>query len=163
MNLAGLALVSLAFAIVCDNATAQALNVRFQFSGSVDCDQPRKASNVPVSGRGTGVIYPDRRASLDLTTPNSSRIRLEATLGGRPVPAPGGTAQLRVATSNRLRMTWSLPNNDFIVDITAAKTACTLRIETRLKPGARQYSLLSNGQFYFCGKPRIDQTSCTMR
>ena len=163
MNLRSLALGMLIAAVFSGGAAAQALNVSFQFSGAVDCDQPRKVSNVPVSGRGTGVIHPDRRATLELITPNASRIRLEATLGGRPVTAPGGTAELRVATSNRLRMTWSLPNNDFIIDIAAAKNACTLRIETRLKPGSRQYSLLSNGQFHFCGKPRITQTTCTLR
>jgi hypothetical protein len=167
MNLKCIALATLAVMSFSDGATAQSgqVNLQYQFAGTIDCDQPRRISNFPISGRGSGVLFADRRASLDLTITGSSsnRIRFAPTLGGQPISAPGGTAQLRVASGNRLRMTWVLPNNEFIVDVAAAKSTCTLKIETRLRGGGRQYSLFDGGQFYFCSKPRITQTSCSIR
>jgi hypothetical protein len=60
-------------------------------------------------------------------------------------------------------MIWSLPNNEFTVDITASKTGCKAAINTRLRGGSRQYSLFDGGRFLFCGKPRITQTTCNIR
>ena len=167
MNSRCVALGILACVSFSEGAVGQSgqVNLQYEFAGAVDCDQPRRVSNFPITGRGSGVLFADRRASLDLTITGSSsnRIRFDATLGGQPIGAPGGTAQLRVASGNRLRMTWTLPNNEFIVEVAAAKSTCTLKIETRLRGGARQYSLFDGGQFYFCSKPRITQTSCNIR
>jgi hypothetical protein len=166
MNLKCIVLGMLAAMSLSELAIAQAqVNLQYQFAGTVDCDQPKQLRGFPISGRGSGVLFADRRASLDLTiaAASTNSIRFDATLGGQPIAAPGGTAQLRVAGGNRLRMTWSLPNNEFLIDLAAAKSTCTLKIETRLKGGARQYSLFDGGQFYFCSKPRITQTTCSLR
>jgi hypothetical protein len=113
------------FCFIFDSAFAQSdtLHLRFGFDGTVDCDQPQKVTGFPIHGTGTGVIYTDRRASLDLSVRGSTtnRIHFDATLGGAPTPAPGGTAQLRVASANSLRMVWDLPNSDFVVNLTATK------------------------------------------
>jgi hypothetical protein len=152
------------FCFIFDSAFAQSdtLHLRFGFDGTVDCDQPQKVTGFPIHGTGTGVIYTDRRASLDLSVRGSTtnRIHFDATLGGAPTPAPGGTAQLRVASANSLRMVWDLPNSDFVVNLTATKASCSVRIDTHLKRGSRQYTLFDGGKFFFCSKPRIIQTSC---
>jgi hypothetical protein len=164
---AAFVLTGLAVALSGPAAFAQAdgLRISFDFTGRVDCDQPLKVNNFPFSGRGSGVLYGNRKASLDMsiTGTSTNTMRFDASLGGRPTEAPGGTAQLRVAGSNRLRMIWSLPNNEFTVDITASKAGCKAAINTRLKGGSRQYSLFDGGRFLFCAKPRITQTSCNIR
>jgi hypothetical protein len=156
--------IAVLFCFVSDPVFAQStgLHLRFSFDGAVDCDQPHKVKNFPIRGEGTGVMYADRRASLDLSVQGSTtnRIHFDATLGGAPTSVPGGSAQLRVASANTLRMVWDLPNSDFVVNLTAAKTSCSVKIDTRLKRGSRQYTLFDGGQFFFCSKPRITRTSC---
>jgi hypothetical protein len=155
------------FSFIPAPASAQGggLHVRFGFDGTVDCDQPQKVKDFPIHGAGTGVMYPDRRASLDLSVRASTtnRIHFDATLGGAPTSAPGGTAQLRVASASTLRMVWDLPNSNFVVNLTATKASCSVRIDTQLKRGSRQYTLFDGGRFFFCSKPQIVQTSCQVK
>lgn len=156
-----------AFSVLSAGAYAQAdgVNIEFTFQGQVDCDQPVKVNNFGFSGRGAGILYANQRASLDVTFSalSTNQIRFDAALGGAPTSAPGGTAQLRVLGKNKLRMIWSLPNNDQSVDITVSGRSCTASINNTLKRGSRQYSLFDGGMFIFCAKPRITQTTCNIR
>lgn len=146
-------------------AQSDGVRIQFDFQGRVDCDQPIKINNFPFSGRGSGVIFGNRKASLDVTISGATtnQMRFDANLGGAPMSAPGGTAQLRVLGSNRLRMIWSLPNNDLSVDVAVSGRTCTTTIDNRLKRGSRQFSLFDGGTFLFCSKPRIERTSCNIR
>lgn len=146
-------------------AQGNGVQIEFTFQGQIDCEQPLKVNNFPFSGRGSGTLYANKRAALDLSFSGSStsNIRFDAALGGAPMSAPGGTAQLRVLGNNRLRMIWSLPNNDQSVDIAVSGSSCTASVDNRLKRGARQYSVFDGGVFYFCAKPRITQTTCNIR
>jgi hypothetical protein len=149
------------------SASAQqtGLTASISYSGTVDCDQPRRIRNFPISGQGTATIFQDRRASMDLTIKGttSNRLRFDATLGGRPASAPGGMATLRVVSSNQLRMTWDLPNNLLIVDLRVSPGACTMTVDNKLKGGALKYSMFDGGAFYFCDRPKITNHTCTMR
>lgn len=139
-----------------------ALRVRLSFAGTIDCDQPRQVRGLRISGEGTATLFPDRRASLDMSIRalNTNRLRFDATLGGQPVAAPGGTASLRVMSANQLRMSWDLPNNSLIVNLRAVPGSCTLSIEHRLRGGALKYSMFDGGAFYFCSRPNITTRTC---
>ena len=89
-------------------------------------------------------------------------VDVNGVIGGMKFLNNGTVVDLTIQ-SNRLRMIWSLPNNEFTVDITASKAGCKAAINTRLKGGSRQYSLFDGGRFLFCAKPRITQTSCNIR
>lgn len=155
----------LTFSGTAARAQSDGVKIEFTFQGAVDCEQPIKVNNFGFSGRGSGILYANRRAALDVTFSgvSTNTIRFDASLGGAPTSAPGGTAQLRVLGPNKLRMIWSLPNNDQSVDIAVSGRSCTASINNTLKRGSRQYSLFDGGIFIFCAKPRITQTTCNIR
>jgi hypothetical protein len=76
-------------------AMAQTAVAKFhiRFSGTVDCQQPIQAQNIPISGDGTGAINTDGSAFADVTETAfifSSTIHFDGRLGARPTAAPGG-------------------------------------------------------------------------
>lgn len=146
-------------------SSSDRVRVRFSFEGQVDCERPRKVRNFRYSGAGTATLLPNRKASLDMTiaAAGTSELHFDASLGGAPVAAPGGTAQLRVAGDNRLRVTWSQPNHDLTADLVATGNSCTLTIDNRLKAGAKEYAISGGGQIVYCAKPRILRTTCSIR
>ena len=147
------------------SSSSDRLRIRFSFEGQIDCERPRKLRNFRYSGGGNATILPNRKASLDMTIAggSTSDLHFDASLGGAPVAVPGGSAQLRVAGNNRLRVTWSLPNHDLTAELVATGTSCTLAIDNRLKRGEKEYSILSGGQIVYCAKPRITRTTCNIR
>jgi hypothetical protein len=146
-------------------AQESVLRTSFSFDGVVDCSRPLAVKNFGLHGEGTAVLYSDRRATLDYTQRglSSTQVRFDAKLGGAPSPAPGGTASLRVISRSQLRGVWSLPNNDLILTISVARNSCTARLDTRLKGGAREYSLYDSGMLVYCSRPRIGPVSCQAR
>jgi len=95
-------------------AMAQTAVAKFhiRFSGTVDCQQPIQAQNIPISGDGTGAINTDGSAFADVTETAfifSSTIHFDGRLGARPTAAPGGSAQVRVTGRNGLKLIWNLP------------------------------------------------------
>jgi hypothetical protein len=145
---------------------AQSVNFRIGFKGHVDCDQPFQVRNVPISADGTGVLNPDGSASASLTQTAfvlSTTIQFEGRLGAPPRSAPGGTSQVRVAGKNALRLIWSLPNNQMIVDIAVRGQSCSASLNIQLKPGKTQYTLFDGSVHHYCGRPRVEQTSCEVR
>ncbi len=146
---------------------AQTSSVNFQigFSGQVDCDQPVQMKNIPISGEGNGVLNTDGSASADLTQTAfilSTRVRFEGRLGAA-TPAPGGTAQIRVAGKQRLLLIWNLPNNQLIVNVAVKGQSCSASFEAKLKPGKSQYTLYDGSNYHYCGRPRVAQASCQVR
>lgn len=146
-------------------SSSDRLRIRFSFEGQIDCERPRKLRNFRYSGAGNATILPNRKASLDMTIAGAgtSDLHFDASLGGAPVAAPGGTAQLRVAGNNRLRVIWSQPNHDLTADLVATGSSCTLAIDNRLKGGAKEYAISGGGQIVYCSKPRILRTTCSIR
>jgi hypothetical protein len=143
-------------------ARAASVNFQIAFSGHVDCHRPFQISNVPISGSGTGSLNSDGTATADLTETAfilSSRIHFEGRLG-RSTPAPGGTAQVRVAGQHRLLLIWNLPNNQFIVDISVNGQSCTARFETQLRPGKTEYTFFDGTIYHYCGRPTTESASC---
>lgn len=144
---------------------AQGVHLQFGFSAGVDCDQPLQFRNLIITGDGTGVLNTDRSASADLNIKEfifTNRLHFDARLGSAAQPAPGGSAQVRVGGRNRLLLIWNLPNNQLTADIAVNGHSCTMKVDTRLKPGMKQYSLYDGSRFYFCGRPRVEQTSCSV-
>lgn len=138
------------------------LHLKFSFDGVVDCTRPIAVQNFTLHGEGSAVLYSDRQATLDYTQRglSSTQVRFDAKLGGAPSPAPGGTASLRVVNRRQLRAVWSLPNNDLILNVSVARNSCVARLDSRLKAGAREYSLYDSGILVYCGRPRISQVAC---
>ena len=135
--------------------------VKFQMDYQLawDCTHPIRLSNFITRVRGSGVLNPDRSASADFYI-SGGIVHFEAKLGGRPLPAPGGTSSLHVAGRDRLRLVWSLRNNDLIIIVRTDGRSCEMGFDARLKPGYNEY-LIYNGQgFATCAKPRLLQASC---
>jgi hypothetical protein len=148
-------------------AMAQAPAVHFQvgFTANVDCDRPIQVRNFALNGQGTGVLNADKSASADLTVTAfliGVRIHFDARLGQASQPAPGGASQVRVAGKNRLRLTWFLPNNQLIADISVKGQSCSATVDTKLKPGMREYTLFDGTNYHYCGRPRVTGTSCSV-
>jgi hypothetical protein len=161
-------LMLIAGLIFSTEAMAQTPVAKFHihFSGSVDCDKPVQASNIPISGDGTGAINTDGSAYADVTETAfifSSTIHFDGRLGARPTAAPGGSAQVRVAGRNSLRLIWNLPNNALVVNIATRGQSCSASFAANLFPGKRQYTLFDGNTIHYCGRPRVAQTSCEVR
>ena len=145
-------------------ASAQTGSVKFQigFSGHVDCYRPIQISNVPISVSGTGTLETNGNASADITETAfilSTQIHFEGRLG-RPTPAPGGTAQVRVAGKHRLLLIWNLPNNQMVVTVDVHGQSCSASFATRLKPGKTEYTLFDGNIYHYCGRPVPQRSSC---
>lgn len=82
------------------------LTANVNYTGTIDCDQPKQVKDLPISGRGVARMSQDKHPSLNMYTQGftSLHTRFAATLGGTPVAAPSGTASLRVMSSNQLRL-----------------------------------------------------------
>lgn len=162
------AILALGFSVVLALATdarAQAVNFQIAFTGKVDCQQPIAISNVPISAEGTGQINTDGTGHADVTQTAfvlSTRIRFEGRLG-RPTEAPGGTALARVTGRNSLRLMWNLPNNQFVVNVAVRGQSCSANFSSSLKPGKSQYTLFDGQTYHYCGKPRVESSSCQVR
>jgi hypothetical protein len=136
------------------------------FSGSVDCEQPVAAKNIPISGDGRGVLNADGSASADITETAfifSSTIHFDGRIGAAPTAAPGGSAQVRVAGRNSLKLIWNLPNNALVVNIVTRGQSCSASFAANLFPGKRQYTLFDGSTIHYCGRPRVAQASCEVR
>ena len=155
----------LALALTSSTATmAEPGSVNFQiaFSGHVDCFRPIAMNGVPISVSGTGSLNTDGSASADITETAfilSTQIHFDGRLG-RSTPAPGGTAQVRVAGRHRLILIWNLPNNQMVVTINVAGQTCTANFATNLKPGKSEYTLFDGNIYHYCDRPIPVSSSC---
>ena len=147
------------------NAQSAGLTANVSYTGTIDCDQPKQLRNFPISGEGVARMFPDKRASLEMSSRGitTSRTKFEATLGGKPAAAPGGSASLRVMSSSQLRLVWDLPNNSVVVNVRMAQGACQLTVDYRLRSGALKYTMYNGGAFYFCDKPKITSMTCVAK
>ena len=147
------------------NAAAESGSSRLQskMQLSFDCEQPVHVQNYSVTATFTGTLNADRTAFGDLTISGfllHGDVHFDARLGRGAMPAPGGTSQLRVLGKDRLRGIWSLPNNDFILDIIANGNSCTVNLALKLKRGKTQYSMFSGSKFYYCSAARLVSRTC---
>jgi hypothetical protein len=144
---------------VSGEAAGKQLRVKFSFDGLATCQQP-PVSNFPIHGEGTGVLSTDRTASLDMNSSIEGRVQYQAKLGGAPTEAPLGSASLRVVGRQTLRAVRDYPNNIVAISMTVVGNACSIKIESRLKPGKRQYTFYNGSGLSYCSKPTITRSSC---
>ncbi len=131
----------------------------------VDCDRPIQVRNFALNGQGTGVLNADRTAAADLTVTAfliGVRIHFDGRLGAPPQGAPGGSSQVRVAGKNRLHLAWFLPNNQLTTDISVKGQSCSATVDSRLKPGMREYTLFDGTNYHYCARPRVTGTTCSV-
>ena len=141
-------------------AAGSTIRGRFSYDGIANCQQPR-VSNFPIHAEGTAVLSTDRKASFDMTSNAGGRSRLNATLGGKPTAAPGGSTSLNVVGSHTLRAVREYPNNIAIITMTIRGSSCRMTIDNRLKPGKRVYTFVSgSGSVSYCSRPQITRTEC---
>ncbi len=145
---------------VSSDAAGPVVRAHFSFDALANCVQPA-VQDFPVHAEGTGTLSADRRATLDMESNIEGRTRYDATLGGKPKEAPGGSTSLRVAGRHTLRAIREYPNNSIVVYMTVIGHACAMKIENRLKRGKRQYTFYGNAGVAYCSKPRIIHTECT--
>ena len=91
------ALVTVTLAVLAIPVSAEAAGAtirgRFSYDGIANCQQP-SVRNFPIHAEGTATLSTDRKASIDMTSSTGGRSRLNATLGGKPTEAPGGSTSL---------------------------------------------------------------------
>jgi hypothetical protein len=155
--------VSLLFA---GEACAQSAVFNFTgaFTATVDCDRPLYLHNLPITATVKGQINSDKSgtADLNLVAVLPSAVHFDGQLG-RTTAAPGGTtARMQITAHNRLRLVWDLPNNLLVVDVAIGRGSCTASLNAQLKRGQREYSLYNGHAFFYCGKPRVTSTSCSI-
>jgi hypothetical protein len=136
-------------------AQAQA---RFAFEGVANCHQPALA-NYPIRGEGTGRLTTDGRAELDVDSNIEGRQRYDTKLG-RTIETPGGSATLRVASRRSLRVVRDYPNNILVIELRVVGKSCKIKVESRLKPGKRQYTFATQFGTAYCDRPVITKTMC---
>ena len=151
--------ISMLMTPVATEAASVTIRARFSFDAVATCQQPA-VQNFPVHAEGTGTLSTDRTATLDMQSNVEGRMQYTAKLGARPTEAIGGSASLRVAGRHTLKAVREYPNNYIIVYMTVIRNACALRIENRLKRGARQYTFTGNAGVAYCSKPRIVRAEC---
>jgi hypothetical protein len=156
-----------ALAMICAGEV-HAQNAVFSFKGGfeaiVDCERPLTLHNLPISGTVTGSLNSDKTGSADLNliAVLPSRVHFDGRLG-RTTPAPGGTTgRMQIVGHNRLRLVWDLPNNLLVVDVAVGARSCTASLSTQLKRGQREYSFYNGHAFFYCARPRVTSTSCSI-
>jgi hypothetical protein len=145
-------------------ALAQSGTIKFRTDSSLvfDCEDPVHVKDYGVRASLTGALNADRSASADLAISGfmlSTNVHFDARLGRSSLPAPGGSSQLHVLSRDRIRAVWNLPNNNLIMDFSAAGRSCSAVLTIALKPGKKQYSMYG-GKFYYCSSARVLNTSC---
>lgn len=162
MRFRGLCLIAaVAFAMLTlplsANAAGREIRAKFSFDGLATCPP---ISNFPIHGEGTGVLSTDRSASLDVTTTVEGRVQYQAKLGGKPMEAPAGSASLHVVGRHTLRGVRDYPNNQVIITMTINGSACSMKIDQRLKPGKKQYTFYNGSGVSYCSRPVFTHTEC---
>jgi len=134
------------------------------FTATVDCDRPLYLHNLPITATVKGQINSDKSgtADLNLVAVLPSAVHFDGRLG-RTTEAPGGTtARMQITGHNHLRLIWDLPNNLLVVDVAISRSSCRASLNAQLKRGQREYSLYNGHAFFYCGKPRVTSTSCSI-
>lgn len=140
-------------------AAGSAIRGRFSYDGIANCQQPA-IKNFPIHAEGSAVLSTDRKARLEMTTNTGGTTRLNATLGGKPTAAPGGSTSLNVIGNHTLRAVREYPNNVAIVTMTIRGTSCTMTLDNRLKPGKKVYTFTNGAGVSYCDRPQITHTEC---
>ena len=145
---------------VSSEAASTLLRAKFSFDGLANCDNP-PVQNFPIHGEGTGELAVDRTATLDMDSNVEGKVRLNATLGGAPTEAPGGSASLHVVGRHTLRAVRDYPNNVIVINMTVRGNTCSMTLENRLKPGKTRYTFYNGSGLTYCARPQITHTECT--
>lgn len=159
-TIAAAAAAAISLLPISSEAAGSAVRGRFSYDGIANCQQPA-ISNFPIHAEGTAVLSTDRTAKLDMTSNTGGQSRLNATLGGKPTAAPGGSTSLNVVGTHTLRAVRDYPNNIAVVTMTIRGSSCRMPLDNRLKPGKRVYTFVSSsGSVSYCARPRITRTEC---
>lgn len=158
--LAAVAVLMVSLLPVTGEAAGPIIRGRFSYEGIATCQQPA-VSNFPIRVEGTAQLSTDRRASVNMTSSTGDSSRLNATLGGKPTAAPGGSTVLNVVGSHTLRAVRDFPNNVAIITMTIRGSSCRMTLVNRLKPGKRVYTFVSgSGSVSYCSRLQITRTDC---
>jgi hypothetical protein len=144
------------------HAAGTVLRAKFSFDALANCENPH-VRNLPVHGEGTGELLADRTATLDIDATAmglSGKERLNATLGGAPTAAPGGSASLHVLGRHTLRAIRDYPNNIIVINMTVRGGTCSMTVENRLKRGRREYTFYNGSGLSYCTRPQITHSEC---
>ena len=159
MGIANTLLLAAALVSVAEPSLAQ-ITARFSFDGVANCDKPMVLRDFPIHAEGTGTLALDRSATLDLSSNVEGNQRYEGKLGGKAIQTPDGSASLKVRSRHSLRAIRDYPNNQVIIDVISVGKECTVKVDTRLKPGKKQYTFSTSFGLAYCDKPRVVKTTC---
>ncbi len=145
-------------------APTQSTRVRSDMQFSLDCERPMQVRNYNARATFDGVLNGNGTASANLALNGlglATTIHFDARLGRGALPAPGGSSQLRVLSAHAVRGTWSLPNNDLMIDINTSGSSCAVSVRMALKRGRSEYTMWNGRKFYYCSAVRVLQTNCS--
>jgi hypothetical protein len=144
-------------------AQSGSANLRANFDQRFDCERPFKVRNHPIRSEFKATLNADKTATATLAITGiifTNTVRFDARLGGGAQSAPGGTSALRVLPGNRLQGVWDLPNNQLILEIASRGSSCTAKLNFRLKPGKKEYSLYDGRTMFYCTKHQLLASTC---
>ncbi len=96
-----------------------------------------------------------------MTSTVEGRVQYQAKLGGKPTEAPAGSASLHVVGRHTLRAVRDYPNNQVIITMTINGSACSMKIDQRLKPGKKQYTFYNGSGVSYCSRPTFTRMECS--
>ncbi len=134
---------------------------KFSVDGLASCENP-PVQNFPIHTEGTASLSTDRSATVDMSSNVEGMVQYKGKLGGKPIELPNGTASLHVAGRHTLRAVREFPNNSLIVNLTIIGNSCSIRVESRLKPGRTQYTFNTAIGLAYCSKPRLVKAECSV-
>jgi hypothetical protein len=159
VSAAVICLASLLSSVSCPMSAQAAARARFVVDGLVNCSMPPVRS-YPLHVEGVGNLTAGRNASLAISG-NVENTNYTARLGGRATEVEGGSAALKVTSSNSLRAVRDYPNNTLSIDLKVTGSSCSIRITHRLKPGRQQYTFMTSLGLAYCDKPVTTSATCS--
>src|SRR5579871_2420563 len=152
--------ISIVMAPVSGVAGESVIRGTFIADGIANCENP-PVQNFPSHAEGTASLSTSREASVDMMSNVEGSVQYSGKLGGK-IDVPNGTASLRVAGRHTLRAIREYPNNLLIVDLTIIGHSCSIKVDTRLKPGKHQYTFHTAVGLAYCSKPRVTRAECSV-
>jgi hypothetical protein len=153
--------VSIVMLPVSSWAAGDVIRGKFTADGIANCENP-PVQNFQIHAEGTASLSTDRSATVEMSSNVEGMVQYNGKLGGKPIELPNGSASLHVAGRHTLRAVRDYPNNSLIVTLTIIGNSCAIKVESRLKPGKRQYTFNTAVGLAYCSQPKLVKAECSV-
>ena len=152
--------VSIVMLPVSSQAAGGLIRGKFSVDGIANCENP-PVQNFPIHAEGTASLSTDRSATVEMSSNVEGMVQYNGKLGGS-IELPNGSASLHVAGRHALRAIRDYPNNSLIVTLTIIGNSCSIKVESRLKPGKHQYTFHTAIGLAYCSQPHVVKAECSV-